>query len=164
MKKKAASLLLLAAGFAGALSAQEKDISKGIPRLDHAFVIVMENHGYQQIVGNPNEPYLNNLIQNGKVNLATNYFAVGHPSLTNFWKSSGAPTSASVVTIHPIGAAKPAPLIFRADLSMQIVLPLPRAAFRSKPVPSAPSPEAARMPLRLPLTPGTKLLPECLIT
>ena len=89
MKKKAASLLLLAAGFAGALSAQEKDISKGIPRLDHVFVIVMENHGYQQIVGNPNEPYLNNLIQNGKVNLATNYFAVGHPSLTNYLEIVG---------------------------------------------------------------------------
>jgi len=89
MKKKAASLLLLAAGFAGALSAQEKDVPNGIPRLDHVFVIVMENHGYQQIVGNPNEPYLNNLIKDGKVNLATKYFAVGHPSLTNYLEIVG---------------------------------------------------------------------------
>jgi phosphatidylinositol-3-phosphatase len=89
MMKRAASLFLLAAGLAGTLSAQEKDVSNGIPHLDHVFVIMMENHGYQQIIGNPNEPYLNNLIKSGKVNLATNYFAVGHPSLTNYLEIVG---------------------------------------------------------------------------
>jgi len=49
----------------------------------------MENHGYQQVVNNPNEPYLNSLIANGKVNLATKYFAVGHPSLTNYLEIVG---------------------------------------------------------------------------
>ena len=28
------------------------------PRLDHVFVIVMENHAYGQIVGNPNAPFI----------------------------------------------------------------------------------------------------------
>ena len=50
---------------------------------------MMENHGYQQILNNPNEPYLNSLIANKKVNLATNYFAVGHPSLTNYLEIVG---------------------------------------------------------------------------
>jgi hypothetical protein len=86
--KKAASLFLLAAGLAGTISAQEKE-PRGIPRLEHVFVIVMENHGYQQIIGNPNEPYLNSLIASGKVNLATNYFAIGHPSLTNYLEIVG---------------------------------------------------------------------------
>lgn len=89
MMKKAATVFLLAAALAGTLSAQEKDVPKGIPHLDHVFVIMMENHGYQQIIGNPNEPYLNNLIKSGKVNLATNYFAVGHPSLTNYLEVVG---------------------------------------------------------------------------
>src|ERR1700757_5093974 len=89
MMKKAASLFLLAAGLAGITSAQEKERPKGIRELDHVFVIVMENHGYLQIVGNPNEPYLNSLIASGKVNLATNYFAVGHPSLTNYLEIVG---------------------------------------------------------------------------
>jgi hypothetical protein len=62
---------------------------KGMPRLDHVFVIMMENHGYQQVINNPNEPYLNSLIQSGKVNLATKYFAVGHPSLTNYLEIVG---------------------------------------------------------------------------
>jgi hypothetical protein len=89
MIKKAASLFLLAAGLAGITSAQEKERPKGIRELDHVFVIVMENHGYQQVIGNPNEPYLNSLIASGKVNLATNYFAIGHPSLTNYLEIVG---------------------------------------------------------------------------
>lgn len=80
---------LLAAGMAAGAAAQETEGPKGIPRMDHLFVILMENHGYQQIVNNPNEPYLNSLITNKKVNLATNYFAIGHPSLTNYLEIVG---------------------------------------------------------------------------
>jgi len=89
MIKKAAILCLFAAAMATTVRAQERDVPKGIPHLDHAFVIVMENHGYQQILNNPNEPYLNSLIANKEVNLATNYFAVGHPSLTNYLEIVG---------------------------------------------------------------------------
>ena len=69
--------------------ADRDDAPGGIPHLDHVFVIMMENHGYQQVINNPNEPYLNSLIANKKVNLATNYFAVGHPSLTNYLEIVG---------------------------------------------------------------------------
>ncbi len=89
MTKRAAILCLFAAAVATTVRAQERDVPKGIPHLDHAFVIVMENHGYQQILNNPNEPYLNSLIANKEVNLATNYFAVGHPSLTNYLEIVG---------------------------------------------------------------------------
>lgn len=89
MIKKAAILCVFAAAMATTVRAQERDVPKGIPHLDHAFVIVMENHGYQQILNNPNDPYLNSLIANKEVNLATNYFAVGHPSLTNYLEIVG---------------------------------------------------------------------------
>ena len=89
MIKKASMLCLFAATLAGTVSAQDRDVPKGVPHLDHIFVIVMENHGYQQVIDNPNEPYLNSLIANKKVNLATNYFAVGHPSLTNYLEIVG---------------------------------------------------------------------------
>jgi hypothetical protein len=89
MLKKTAVLCLLAVTAAGTAQAQEREKPKGIPHQDHVFVIMMENHGYQQIIGNPNEPYLNSLVQNGKVNLATNYFAIGHPSLTNYLEIVG---------------------------------------------------------------------------
>jgi phosphatidylinositol-3-phosphatase len=93
MIKKAAILCLLAAALAGTAWAQSDrdndDVPKGIQHLDHVFVIVMENHGYYQVINNPNEPYLNSLIANKKVNLATNYFAIGHPSLTNYLEIVG---------------------------------------------------------------------------
>jgi hypothetical protein len=89
MTKKIPMLCLLALALAGTARAQERDNPKGIRRQDHVFVIMMENHGYQQIINNPNEPYLNSLIANHKVSLATNYFAVGHPSLTNYLEIVG---------------------------------------------------------------------------
>ena len=89
MLKKAAGLACFATLLAGTAFAQEGPVPKGMGRLDHVFFIMMENHGYQQIIDNPNEPYLNSLIANKKVNFATNYFAVGHPSLTNYLEVVG---------------------------------------------------------------------------
>ncbi len=89
MLKKAAALGVAFALLAAPMLANEEYVPKGIPHLDHVFVIMMENHGYQQVIDNPNEPYLNSLIANKKVNLAKNYFAVGHPSLTNYLEVVG---------------------------------------------------------------------------
>ena len=89
MFKKAAALGLAFSLLAAPMFANEGNVPKGVPHLDHVFVIMMENHGYQQVIDNPNEPYLNGLIANKKVNLATNYFAVGHPSLTNYLEIVG---------------------------------------------------------------------------
>jgi phosphatidylinositol-3-phosphatase len=89
MFKKAAALGLAFSLLAAPMFANEGDVPKGVPHLDHVFVIMMENHGYQQVIDNPNEPYLNSLITSKKVNLATNYFAVGHPSLTNYLEIVG---------------------------------------------------------------------------
>jgi len=89
MLKKAAVLCLFATALASVGWAQEGPVPGGIPHLNHVFVIMMENHGYQQVLNNPNEPYLNSLIANKKVNFATNYFAVGHPSLTNYLEIVG---------------------------------------------------------------------------
>jgi hypothetical protein len=89
MMKKVASLCLALALAAGPAFANEGAVPTGIPHLDHVFVIMMENHGYYQIIGNPNEPYLNSLITNKQVNSAKNYFAIGHPSLTNYLEIVG---------------------------------------------------------------------------
>jgi phosphatidylinositol-3-phosphatase len=78
---------LIAQAFAIALCAQEGSVPKGIPHLDHVFVIMMENHAYGQVVGNPDMPFTNKYIH--EVNYGTNYFAVGHPSLTNYLEVVG---------------------------------------------------------------------------
>src|SRR5579863_3364445 len=89
MRKSAAILALGAAALTVTVSAQTGAVPTGVPYLDHVFLIMMENHGYEQVIKNPNEPYLNSLINGNKVNLATNYFAVGHPSLTNYLEIVG---------------------------------------------------------------------------
>jgi hypothetical protein len=78
---------LLAASIAGTAVAQEGAVPNGIPHLDHVFVIMMENHGFNQVVGNPDDPFVNEYIKSA--NYATNYFAVGHPSLTNYLEVVG---------------------------------------------------------------------------
>jgi hypothetical protein len=80
-------LSFLAVVTAGAAFAAEGPVPSGVPHLDHVWVIMMENHGYGQIVNNPNLPYINDLA--GLANSATNYFAVAHPSLTNYLEVVG---------------------------------------------------------------------------
>jgi len=87
--KTMARTLVVAVTLASSLFATEHAFPKGVRRLDHIFIIMMENHGFYQVFDNPNEPYLNSLIANRKVNFATNYFAVGHPSLTNYLEIVG---------------------------------------------------------------------------
>jgi hypothetical protein len=78
----------LAAGAlaSGALAA-EGPVPHGVSHLDHVFLIMMENHAYGQVIGNPNMPFFNRFANSA--NLATNYFAVGHPSLTNYLEIVG---------------------------------------------------------------------------
>jgi hypothetical protein len=69
------------------LLADESGFPEGVPHLDHVFLIMMENHSYGQILNNPNAPYVNQLAQSA--NAATNYFAIAHPSLTNYLEVVG---------------------------------------------------------------------------
>src|SRR5437660_9019150 len=85
--KKTTIVLGLLAGLTGAATAQEGAVPKGIPHLDHVFVIIMENHGYGEMINNPNAPFINKYAKTA--NLATNYFAVAHPSLTNYLETVG---------------------------------------------------------------------------
>jgi hypothetical protein len=52
-------------------------------RLQHLFVIMMENHGTDEIIGNTADaPYINQLA--GQYGVASNYYGVTHPSLPNY--------------------------------------------------------------------------------
>src|ERR1700688_4551309 len=81
--------LALALGMPSA-QAQENDAREqdGVPRLDHVFVIVLENHnsftsfGSNGILDNPQAPQITALAK--KYNVASNYNGVWHPSLPNY--------------------------------------------------------------------------------
>jgi hypothetical protein len=87
MKKFALASCMAAMVAAGAAHAEQGPVPKGIPRLDHVFVIMMENHAYAQIAANPQAPFINSLMS--KANLAQNYFAIAHPSSTNYLEAVG---------------------------------------------------------------------------
>ncbi|MFF3906485.1 alkaline phosphatase family protein [Streptomyces sp. NPDC001848] len=68
------------AGSASATPAQPKT-SEGAPA--HIFYIMMENHGFSQIIGNTADaPYINHLA--ARYNVAKNFHGVTHPSLPNY--------------------------------------------------------------------------------
>ncbi len=87
MKKTALTMILATSLLSGPAFADDLSASQKIPRLDHVYLIMMENHAYQQIIGSPNAPFINQMAESA--NLATNYFAVGHPSLTNYLEAVG---------------------------------------------------------------------------
>ena len=72
----------------GAVDAAELGRPQGtFGRLDHVFLIIMENETNTDILGSPNAPFINGYAQ--AVNQATNYFAVGHPSAPNYLEMVG---------------------------------------------------------------------------
>lgn len=87
MRLTATILALGPIALINAALAAEGPVPKGIPNLDHVFFIMMENHGYNQIVNNPNAPFINQLAKSA--GYATNYFAIGHPSSTNYLEVMG---------------------------------------------------------------------------
>ncbi|HEX7471960.1 MAG TPA: alkaline phosphatase family protein [Candidatus Limnocylindrales bacterium] len=56
--------------------------SPAVPAFRHVYLIVMENHEFGTIVGDPRARYINTLIE--RSGLATNYSAVAHPSEPNY--------------------------------------------------------------------------------
>jgi hypothetical protein len=58
-----------------------------VGQLDHVFLIYMENKGVGDIVGSPNAPYINSLINTEDYD--SNYFALGHPSDPNYFRIMG---------------------------------------------------------------------------
>jgi hypothetical protein len=61
---------------------QVPDASAAIPSPAHVIVVVEENHGYAQIIGSGQAPYINSLATQGA--LFTNSLAITHPSEPNY--------------------------------------------------------------------------------
>ncbi len=81
----AGAVLALGVAVSGIAAADEDGHRESrVPQLDHVFVIMLENHSYAQIVGNPDAPFINQMLASGRVNVAANYYGVGHPSFTNY--------------------------------------------------------------------------------
>jgi acid phosphatase len=53
-----------------------------VPRPAHIVVVVLENHAYQQVIGSPDAPFLNELARSGA--MFTQSYAITHPSEPNY--------------------------------------------------------------------------------
>jgi hypothetical protein len=58
-----------------------------VGNLDHVFMVYMENKGFTDVVGSPNAPYLNSLIN--AYGFGSNYYALTHPSDPNYYPILG---------------------------------------------------------------------------
>ena len=54
-----------------------------LPQFGHVILVMEENHGYSDVIGNALMPYLNSLAT--KYGLATQYYANTHPSIGNYF-------------------------------------------------------------------------------
>jgi hypothetical protein len=78
-----AAALALSAGLAQSAAAHPAGHQNRGLAPKHIFVIMMENHGFPEIIGNTADaPFINQLATHA--NVATNYFGVTHPSLPNY--------------------------------------------------------------------------------
>lgn len=57
----------------------------------HVMWIWMENEGFASVIGSPQAPYTTELAR--RCGLATNYYAIGHPSLPNYLAATGGTTA-----------------------------------------------------------------------
>jgi hypothetical protein len=108
-------LLMLAGPSTGAVAASS------VPRYDHIFVIVEENHGFADVIGNPAAPNLNALAD--RFGLATNYFGVTHPSEPNY---------VAVLGGSAFGIADDNPYFMNAVTRPSLISQLDRAGIRWK--------------------------------
>ncbi len=61
-----------------------------LPQPDHIIIVIEENHGFNQIIGSSNAPYINSLANDTLGALFTNFRAETHPSQPNYlWLFSG---------------------------------------------------------------------------
>jgi acid phosphatase len=92
MRRAAALLLAVSTGLAGcgpatrhlvAVSRQPfgQESPTAIPPLRHVWLVILQNHSYEQVIGNDQAPFLNGLAD--RYALATRYFAVSDESLPN---------------------------------------------------------------------------------
>ena len=91
--------LLAALLCAGSAAAAEK------PALDHVFLIILENHDYDDAFNAELTPFLHRLAQDQ--GLETQYYGVSHPSLPNY---------IAMISGDTFGVTDDAPSCFASDL------------------------------------------------
>jgi phospholipase C len=86
-----AGFATLVAMIVGSGSVSANSSRSDLKKFQHVFVIMMENTGYNSLIGNANAPWINAAAR--KYGLATNYFGVTHPSQPNYIAATSGSTN-----------------------------------------------------------------------
>jgi acid phosphatase len=80
------AMIFAFAGASTSIAQTETDANVAVPAAlplpAHVVVVIEENHGYSQVIGSPQAPYINTLASDGA--LFTNAHAITHPSEPNY--------------------------------------------------------------------------------
>jgi len=85
-----AGVLAAATVLAPVAASADSTSTSAFPHYDHVFLLINENHGYNQIIGNPAAPEINALAAD--YGLATSYTGVGDPREPNYVAMLGGST------------------------------------------------------------------------
>jgi PE family/Phosphoesterase family len=80
-----------------------------VGHIDHVQLIYMENKGVGDIIGSPNAPYINSLINSE--DYVSNYYALSHPSDPNYFRIMGG--SDFGITYNPVSNVINAPSLMQ---------------------------------------------------
>ena len=73
-------------------------IAQSVPRSSHVWIVTEENHSYEDVVGNSQMPYFNQLLH--QYGVATQFYSDQHQSLTALmWFVAGAPVELNQDTV-----------------------------------------------------------------
>jgi phosphatidylinositol-3-phosphatase len=93
----------------------------GLPVYDHVVIVVEENKGYEQIIGNPAAAYINDVLKKEGANF-TRAYAEEHFSEGNyFWMFSGDNQNVGYKDRIPSAASHPAYPFTAANLGQQLI-------------------------------------------
>src|SRR6266404_929374 len=67
------------------------DSRQDLKNFQHVFVIMMENTGFDSLIGNPNAPWINQAA--ARYGLAKTYYGVTHPSQPNYIAATSGSTN-----------------------------------------------------------------------
>src|SRR5260370_10342580 len=85
-----AGVLAAATVLAPVAASADSTSTSAFPHYDHVFLLINENHGYNQIIGNPAAPEINALAADYR--LATSYTRVREPREPNYLAMLGGST------------------------------------------------------------------------
>src|SRR5262249_59126929 len=93
-----------------------------VPRSNHVYILAEENRSYEDLIGSPDMPYLNSLVN--QYGLATQFYSNQHSSLPDyFWVTAGHPPTVGDDTGQTLDGGNHLPRAIRGGVPCNTAAP-----------------------------------------